>query len=256
MGWGYGNIFGGAGLNFKVVGNPQPTSPNENTIWVNTDTAIDGYSIGTTAPMNPVEGAIWFNTSTTSNAAFNALKKNSLMVYPNSCQQYVSGAWVNKTAKIYQGGTWKDWNVVLFCDGVTTSGYSITSINSTNVNQNGYLGYSRSGQSGFAIEPAVNLSAYKTLEVEFEATMVINDGSGHIALGVGLNKTWQDQGGAQAVKYYKSVASKKTETISRMTAKLDISALAGNYYFLATGYASSYSGGGITLKIHSIKYLP
>ena len=30
-------------LNFKVVGNPQPTNPRENTIWIDTDTKITGY---------------------------------------------------------------------------------------------------------------------------------------------------------------------------------------------------------------------
>ena len=35
---------GGGGLNLKVVGGTtQPTNPRENTIWVNTTTAITGY---------------------------------------------------------------------------------------------------------------------------------------------------------------------------------------------------------------------
>lgn len=42
---------GGAGLNFKVVGNPQPASPKENTIWVNTDTPISGYHFGNEEPL-------------------------------------------------------------------------------------------------------------------------------------------------------------------------------------------------------------
>ena len=31
---------GGAPLNFKVVGNPQPSNPKVNTIWVDTDVPI------------------------------------------------------------------------------------------------------------------------------------------------------------------------------------------------------------------------
>lgn len=42
---------GGANpLNFKVVGNPQPTNPKENTIWVNTDTPITGWHLGAEEP--------------------------------------------------------------------------------------------------------------------------------------------------------------------------------------------------------------
>lgn len=42
---------GGTSLNFKVVGNPQPASPKENTIWVNTNTPISGYYFGNEEPL-------------------------------------------------------------------------------------------------------------------------------------------------------------------------------------------------------------
>lgn len=42
---------GGAGLNFKVVGGTtQPSSPKENTIWVNTDTPITSWDFSSEAP--------------------------------------------------------------------------------------------------------------------------------------------------------------------------------------------------------------
>ena len=37
---------GGDALNFKLVGNPQPASPKDNTIWINTDTPISSYYFG------------------------------------------------------------------------------------------------------------------------------------------------------------------------------------------------------------------
>jgi len=91
---------GGGGLNFKIVGGTtRPIgSIKENTIWVNTDTDISEWEISATQPANATEGMVWLSTGTTSEAAFNALKKNTLIVYPAKAQQYVSGAWKNKDA--------------------------------------------------------------------------------------------------------------------------------------------------------------
>lgn len=108
---------GGAPLNFKVVGNPQPTNPRENTIWINTDTAVTGYVFSAAAPSSPTQGMVWIAVGTSSPVEFNALKKNGIQVYPISAKQYVSGAWVGRTAKIYQGGEWHDWMFDLYVDG-------------------------------------------------------------------------------------------------------------------------------------------
>ena len=54
--------FGGGNnpLNFKVVGNPQPESPKENTIWVNTDTEITGWQFASDDP-NLLDFNNWAN---------------------------------------------------------------------------------------------------------------------------------------------------------------------------------------------------
>lgn len=97
---------GGAGLNFKVVGNPQPENPRENTIWVNTDTEITGWVFRATEPEAPEEGMVCFITNQASLTSFNALKKNGIQVFPFICYQYVSGEWVLKDTEIYQNGAW------------------------------------------------------------------------------------------------------------------------------------------------------
>lgn len=102
---------GGSGmpLNFKVVGNPQPTNPKENTIWVNTDTKITSYVFSATQPSSPAAGMVWICVDEKSSVKFNALKRNGLEVYPLRAKQYVSSKWVDVTAKSYQGGKWVDW---------------------------------------------------------------------------------------------------------------------------------------------------
>lgn len=100
----------GGGLNFKVVGGTStPASPKENTIWVNTSAEITSWVFSVTEPETPAAGMVWITTCKSSTAPFNALKKNNITVYPISAKQYVSGKWVDKTAKSYQNGAWVEW---------------------------------------------------------------------------------------------------------------------------------------------------
>lgn len=70
------------------------------------------------------EGHVWISTGTTSRVAFNALKKNGILICPMAAKQYIDGAWVSVSAKTYQRGKWVDWTVFAFnngdlCEGIT-----------------------------------------------------------------------------------------------------------------------------------------
>ena len=100
---------GGAALNFKVVGNPKPESPAENTIWLNTDAPITSWIFSVTEPSPAEAGMVWISVGTSSPVEFNALKKNAIQVSPISAKQYIDGAWVTVEAKTFQGGAWVEW---------------------------------------------------------------------------------------------------------------------------------------------------
>lgn len=102
---------GGADLNFEVVGGTtKPSNPRENTIWINTNTAVNGWCFGNGSILpSHSNGFVYIMTSEKSNGAFNALKENSLFVYPFAAIQYQNESWEAKEAKIYQNGVWKDW---------------------------------------------------------------------------------------------------------------------------------------------------
>lgn len=110
-------IGGGVAFNFKVVCNPKPENPKKNTIWVDTDTPITGWAFSKSEP-EKVDGCMWFLTGDSSTAAFNALKKNTLMVYPLSAKQCINGEWANKTAQIYNGEQWVGFALYLYNKGV------------------------------------------------------------------------------------------------------------------------------------------
>lgn len=121
MAEGFKHGAGGNPLNFKVVGGTtEPSNPKENTIWVNTDTEITGWHFASKQPENMEDGTVWIYTYTASSVEFNALKKNGLQVRPLSAKQYVSGVWVDVTAKIYQNGEWVEWWDGTLLDGENT----------------------------------------------------------------------------------------------------------------------------------------
>ena len=121
---------GGAALNFKVVGNPQPTSPSENTIWLNTDVPIASWYFQAEQPENMAEGDVWFPVGTSSTVEFNALKKNGIQVCPLSAKQYVSGALKDVKAKSYIGGKWVEWIVYVFDSNSDASEFTVKKITS------------------------------------------------------------------------------------------------------------------------------
>lgn len=112
-----GEIFilggGGANLNFDVKAyaskSARPDNAKENSIAVITSTAISGWTFSATQP-TASSGLVWLKTGTSSSVSFNALKKNTLQVYPTACQQYVNGAWKNKEAYIFRNGSWVQWS--------------------------------------------------------------------------------------------------------------------------------------------------
>lgn len=111
---------GGSPLNFKVLGGTTaPENPKENTIWVNTDTEITFTLFSAEDPVHVMNGLVWVVMGSHSPAPFAALekKKEALVVHPLSVKQRINSKWVDKPAKVYQGGVWVDLIVYLYNAG-------------------------------------------------------------------------------------------------------------------------------------------
>ena len=138
---------GGASLNFNVKTYPSETElksakPSENTCGVITTTTMTSWAFTATEPTEPEVGMVWISVGNSSSAEFNALKNNTLQVYPMKAKQYESGKWVDKVAFIYQNGEWVDLITYLtkgadLCEGVTGGWTShAKGYNSSNNNPN------------------------------------------------------------------------------------------------------------------------
>lgn len=109
---------GGNPLNFKVVGGTtEPTNPKKNMLWVNTDQKITGWDFSATQPTEPELGMVWIYIGISSSAEFNALKKNSIRIYPISAKQYIGGEFVEKPAKLYNGDGFIEFATYLYSHG-------------------------------------------------------------------------------------------------------------------------------------------
>jgi len=132
---------GGAALNFEVVGGTvQPENPKENTIWVNTDREITGWSFSAEEPAEPAEGMVWIKTATSSFAGFNALKKNSISILPIYAAQYTGQAWENVPAVIYQNMEWTELKgkVYFVSQGVSADDFLLNAATASYSVMNGY----------------------------------------------------------------------------------------------------------------------
>lgn len=252
MAEGYKARGGASRLNVKVVGNPQPANPKENTIWLNTDRKITGYFFSATQPENMTEGNVWIMTGKTSTVGFSATKKNLIMVYPLNATQMVSGALVDVPARSYQNGEWVDWITYLYnngdeCTDITGGWYSfnwLTERGTGSVTKNAdsvTLTCTKNTAIEYGTVNKINLSAYSKIELKASD---YTQGTSRILLcvrnvtGTGISDT-----GLVA-----------NQAIQADTVSLDVSGLSGEYYVSVRAYSGSDSG-TITVTFDEINLL-
>ena len=91
-------------------------APKSNTIGVVTSVNIYAMAIQPSVP-GKTEGNVWVKDNATAwqkpviqTIASKSSPKIYVPVFPSECSQYVSGAWIKKTAYLYQSGTWTQFS--------------------------------------------------------------------------------------------------------------------------------------------------
>lgn len=221
---------GGASLNFSVVGGTsQPEIPKENTIWVNTETEISGWVFSTSEPESPAEGMVWIATGISSPGEFNALEKNCIQVYPISAKQYVSGALVAKTAKIYQNGAWSGWLITKYLvqNGNAKYAFSKYDDDARLLTSDGYYVFTAITDGYYGMWTSVDLIGYNTVKIDgvFQPS---REGTNNYT-----NLCVWPTGTSNPI--WSNAITKTALTTSGAT--LDVSSLSGSYY---VGLSSTY----------------
>lgn len=238
------NQSGGTSLNFKVVKNQKPVNPSPNTIWLDTDHKINGYSFSATQPENMAEGEVWFAIGADSDIAFSATKKNPVMIYPLFAKQYISGAWIDVTVEIYQDGEWKPWLTELYWFENGTLNSTIGYVLDTG---DGADAWWTVNSSGFKVETPhedywswirsknkVDVTNYKTLQFVFTTQT-----GGTATFGL-TSKT----------DCSSFIAKKERTTRGAGTVDVDVSKVSGTYYI---GFYAEDEG---TIAVETVALIP
>ena len=232
-----GTMSGGGGLSLTVVGGTtQPSSPTENTIWVNTSTAIGNWYVQNTAPTSPSTGDVWITLKPSLTNLINLSDSGSFMVGFGRTQQYVSGAWVDKDAELYNGSSWSELQTYVYNLGdlcsETTGGWSIftTGSNSLNAFASDHLAHdykSSSANLGFFVTgQAIDLTEYTEIHLDYEVTSGSTGSAYHSGLYLTTNNTNYNN-----INNNKTVLSEwHVSSQARQTITVDITNFTGSYY--------------------------
>ena len=186
---------GGGGLNLKVVGGTtKPTNPRENTIWINTTTAITGYILSPTQPETGTEGLVWLKTADIG-VEINVGRKNAVLLHLADGKLYTGGAWANVEGWVYAGASWTQFawqRLYLFKDGVdnteltggwTNKGWNVLnkSVGIVSIADGKIKFATRSdGYRGGGTENAIALDGFKKLA----AVVTVNNSSSNALFGI------------------------------------------------------------------------
>lgn len=234
------------GLNFTVVGGTTPpASPEENTIWVNTDTEITGWSFSPSTPETPTEGLVWFHTGKYSPAPFNALQQNAVIVQPNSCKQYTAGRWIPKNAQTWQSGEWVPWYTYLFDRGTINEEFTGGVYGTVSGDA---LAFDRSVTNGqcrtFTTAQAVSVAEFTAVR----AIIRSGETSAKVYFRLGLCAKAYDNAAANAsTQAYTAIFTADTFDGGEQLVWLDIPANETGQYFVSYGWGVYESGSTTTV---------
>lgn len=264
-----GSVGGTGGLELKIVGETtQPAKATQNTIWVNTDTEITGYTLSATEPESPIEGMAWVSIGNSGAIKVAApVGGDWITVYPLFAKQCVGGAWVDRFAESYQDGVWVPWitEVIIVDNGVISEEYGFgtdvvgsSDYNSTITQKTGYflLQTASSYSCVRCTDTPVNLTGVSRIELDVDALTNTTHSSNDLLSGLSLvvlssNKAPETTAGS-AVSL--AVAQAQTKTKGRQTLVIDNSngALTGVYYIGIVLCAYGSSGAG-KANVYSLK---
>ncbi len=255
---------GGGGLKLYVLGGTtEPASPAENTIWVNTANTITDWFIQYDEPESPAEGTLWISSSAKANTKVNVLWMHGLTFGFGTPKQYISGAWVTKTAKIRINGAWVDAQTFVYKDGDYNENYaesaqkssSWMSVTITEEDADIKIDDSVSGQVhsyGFVyFNRKIDLTEVKTIKYTYSSygmgnNTSISHGYRFVATTGNGENQWSSPtaGTPQAYDNYSQSTPNSVE--------LDVSGLSGEHY---VGVALYSYGGNSGLRIHSVELI-
>lgn len=244
---------GGAALNFNIKTYPSETElkadkTKENTIGVITTTTMTSWVFSAKELTEPEVGMLWLSLGNSSPVEFNALKNNTLHVYPISAKQYEGGKWVDKVAYSYQNGAWVEWVTYLYNKGnlceELTGGWSLQKNGSASNASAPTITYNDDSVTithSSSDDVSRNWITNNTIDLTKAKTVIVNVTglSGSVYSDIRIRAK---SDGIVSDKH----AVLKTTTVGKN--EVDVSALSGEYYIAVYSYSGSGSSGYVTIS--------
>lgn len=201
-------------LNFHVVGGTtQPSNPKENTVWVNTSLAVNGWHVAKEQPAGMATGDVWIPSGRENSAAINALKKNAITVSISPAQQKTSSGLVKVPTKLYRSGAWETIESIVF---LYNNGDECTHLTGGWTGKNGY-GITKNADY-FRVEKDALVHSTNKINVTAYSKITVRGKSTKAGMSFGLGNTTS---GFTAGSAYVST--------SGGTSSIDISDVQGEY---------------------------
>lgn len=108
---------GGENFNFSVKQFAQfPLIEAENTIGVITTTMTE-WKMQSDEPQNPAAGLVWIKLGIASTTPLSISRTKTAMMYPIGAKEWDGFEWINRDAKCWQNGSWRNWYTYMYQGG-------------------------------------------------------------------------------------------------------------------------------------------
>ena len=200
---------------------------------------LEKGSAATSFVKGDATGQVWIQTGSVSNGAFNALKKNGIMVYPVKAKLYQNGAWKDKDVQVYQNGAWKELRTYLFESGTgavvpfSKNNASAASITVGTNNISITMGNEQYGLANVFTNNKITFKAGDVLVFDAKCTSTTADTTGDWARRVGVYTTQHGTSGDTSIGTMVAGVL-LTANSTRKEYRVPISS-AGSYYVQSAG---------------------
>lgn len=251
-----------ASLNFKVIGGTTSSSnASANTIWVNTDKEITSWVFSPVEP-EAENGMVWIKTALASDATFNALKENGIILCLSKAYQASDGEFSPVDASIYNGDSWVSFStfaVYLYikgdvCESVT-GGYVAEAMSAASSDSGKSAPSVTYGESSMVISPVKSTAAgifrggilRTNSKIDFsQYSTLIFEGSVEIVSGTARLCAWSEIGTVQNDNMaLGSLLANGSDPV-----EVDVSDLDGSYYI---GFGFDSQNVQMTVTVDSLR---